>query len=55
MPKSEKFERLLKAVRKQYLGKEVPKMYRDKYGFRYDEKETKGIAFAIAKKLGIRT
>jgi len=55
MPKSEKFKRLLKTVRRQYLGKEVPKVYRSQYGLQYDEDEIEKIAFAIVKKLGMRT
>ena len=50
MPKSKKFLKLIRAVRKQYLGKEVPVKYRKKYGKKYDKDEVLRIAYAIAKK-----
>jgi len=55
MPKTKKFIKLLKKVKEQYLGKEVPKKYRKKYGKIYDANEVKSIAFAIAKKQGMKT
>jgi len=55
MPKTKKFIKLLKEVKQQYLGKEVPKKYREKYGKIYDTEEVKSIAFAIAKKFKWKT
>ena len=55
MPIPKKFIKLWKDVKQQYLGKEVPKKYREKYGKIYDAEEVKSIAFAIAKKLGWKT
>ena len=54
MPKSKKFLKLIKEVRKQYLGKKVPQKYRKKYGKVYSKDEVKSIAYAIAKKQGMR-
>ncbi len=48
MPKSKKFKKLIRKVKKQYVGKKVPKMY----GKIYDAEEAERIAFAIAQKLG---
>jgi hypothetical protein len=54
MPYSKSFSKLWKNVVDTYLGEEVPSRYRKKYGKRYDKKETKSIAFAIAKSRGIK-
>ena len=54
MPKSKKFLKLIKEVKKQYLGKQVPVKYQKKYGKRYGKDEVKNIAYAIAKKQGWR-
>ncbi len=55
MPKTKKFLKLIREVRKQYLGKSVPLKYKVRYGERYDKKEVKRIAYAIAKSKGWRT
>ena len=52
MSKSEQFLRLMRKVKKDYTGREVPPEQRSKYGKFYDEKESERIAFAVAKKLG---
>lgn len=52
MPKSKKFLKLLKAVRKQYVGKKVPKLYQKRYGKIYSKAEAERIAYATARKLG---
>ena len=54
MPKTRKFKKLIKEVKKQYLGKKVPEKYRKKYGKIYGKKGVEGIAFAIATKQGWR-
>ena len=54
MPKTKDFIELQKAVKRQYLGKKVPKKYQKKYGKRYDPKEVKSIGYAIAKKKKIK-
>jgi len=54
MPKTKDFIKLQKSVKKQYLGKKVPKQYRKRYGKRYDSKEVTGISYAIAKSRGIK-
>jgi len=54
MPKTKSFIKLEKSVRKQYLGKKVPKQYRKRYGKCYDLGEVKSIAYAIAKSKGIK-
>ncbi len=50
MPKTKKFLKLIRSVKKQYLGKSVPKKYQAKYGKQYDKDEVLRIAYAIAKK-----
>jgi len=55
MPKSKKFLKLIREVKKQYLGKSVPLKYQKKYGKRYGKDDAMSIAFAIAKKQGWRT
>ena len=55
MPKTKKFKKLLASVKKTYIGKSVPIKYQTKYGKKYDLKETKSIAYAIAKKKKYRT
>lgn len=54
MPLTKEFIKLKKAVKKQYLGKPVPKKYKAKYGAIYDLKEVKSIAYATAHKKGIK-
>ena len=54
MPKTKEFLKLEKAVKKQYLGKSVPRKYQARYGKFYDKEEVEGISFAIAKSKGIR-
>jgi len=49
MPQTRKFKKLQKAVKKQYLGKKVPKKFQKKYGKEYDLKEVESIGYAIAK------
>lgn len=53
MPHTRVFNKLLKGTKKTYLGKPVPLKFREKYGKRYDLKETKSVAYAIAKSRGI--
>jgi len=50
MPKSKKFQRLLKATRTYYAGRKVPKKYWKKYGKIYSKEEAGRIAYAIARK-----
>ena len=54
MPFTSDFKKLLENVEETYLGEKVPKQYRKKYGKRYDKKEIKPLAFAIAKSKKIR-
>ena len=54
MPFTSDFKKLLENVEETYLGEKVPKQYRKKYGKRYDKKEMKPLAFAIAKSKKIR-
>jgi len=49
MPKTKKFEKLLKSTKEHYVGKKVPLKYRERYGMIYDKEEARQIAFAIAK------
>jgi len=49
MPKTKEFKKLFKSVKKQYLGKAVPKEYQFRYGKRYDPHEIESLSYAIAK------
>jgi len=55
MPYTDEFKKLIKSTRKSYLGKDVNPKYRKKCGKKYDKKEVKSIAYAIAKVRGIKT
>lgn len=50
MPKTEAFNKLMKAMKKEYLGEEVPKTYRKQYGKMYNLKDVEAFAYAVAKK-----
>ena len=54
MPKSEKFRKLVRSMKKTYLGKRVPEKYQKRYGKLYDADEAEEIAYATGKKLGWR-
>lgn len=54
MPHTKDFLSLDKSVRKEYLGKPVPKKYQKKYGKRYGASDVKSVSFAIAKSRGIK-
>lgn len=55
MPLSQKFLELKKNVKKEYLGKLVPKKYQSRYGKRYTKEGVKSLAYAIGKSRGFRT
>lgn len=54
MPKSKDFYKLRKSVRNTYLGKPVPRKYRERYGKKYDLEDVDRVVFAIAKRRGIK-
>ena len=54
MPKTKEFKELFNSVKKTYLGKPVPSKYKARYGNRYDPKEIKSVAIAIAKSRGMK-
>ena len=54
MPTTKAFKKLLESTKKSYLGKPVPFKYEKVYGKVYQLDETKSIAYAIAKKRGIK-
>jgi len=54
MPRTKEFIKLQKAVKKEYLGKPVPKKYQKRYGKRYGPKDVKSLAFTIAKSKKIK-
>jgi hypothetical protein len=54
MPESKAFKKLKKSLTENYLGEPVPKQYQKKYGKRYDKKDIKSFAFAVAKSKGIK-
>lgn len=49
MPYTKSFKKLLRNVRRQYLGKPVKKKYANRYGKKYDEEEILGVGISIAK------
>ncbi len=54
MPFSKNFKKLLSSVEETYLGEDVPKGFRSRYGKIYNKKDIKPLAFAIAKSKGIK-
>ena len=48
------FEELLKSMKKSYLGKEVPKQYKSKYGKIYNKKDIVKFGHSVAKSRGIK-
>jgi hypothetical protein len=54
MPYTKTFKQLMKSTEKTYLGDKVKKPYQKLYGKTYDKKETKQVAFAIAKSRNIK-
>ena len=54
MPHTASFNKLWNSTKKQYLNQKVPKQYQAKYGKKYDKKEVKSVAYAIAKVKGIK-
>ena len=54
MPRSKAFNKLFENVKKSYLGNKVPKQFQSIYGKKYNKKEMKQLAIAIAKSRGIK-
>jgi len=54
MPFTQDFNKLLRSVEKTYLGEDVPKQYRKRYGKIYNKKEIEPLARVIAKSKGIK-
>jgi len=54
MPHAAQFDKLMRNVKLEYLGKPVPLKYQNRYGKKYDIKEMKPLAFAIAKSRKMR-
>ena len=54
MPKTKQFGKLFRSVKRQYLGRPVPKQYQKRYGKVYGKKDVTGFSYAIAKSRGIR-
>ena len=55
MPKSEAYKKIYSSLKKEYLGDKVPSKYRPRYGKRYDKKDLRAFAYAVAKSRGIKT
>ena len=47
------FKKLLKSMKKEYSGKQVPEEYQKKYGTMYNKKDVLSFATATAKSKGI--
>lgn len=54
MPYTKAFGKLLREMKKEYLGEEVPEKYRNKYGKMYNKKDVLSFAIATAKKKQIQ-
>jgi len=54
MPLTRNFKKLLGSVERTYLGDEVPKQFRSRYGKIYNKKDLEPLARAIAKSRGIK-
>lgn len=54
MPFTKDFRKLLGSVEETYLGEDVPKKYRKRYGKIYNKKDIQQLAMAIAKSKGIK-
>ena len=54
MPYTKDFSKLLKNLDMEYLGAPVPKKYQERYGKRYDKKDVKSFAYAVAYSKGIK-
>ena len=54
MPNTKAFNELMKSVKHTYLGEDVPKQFRKRYGKIYNKKDLKPLAIAIAKSKGIK-
>lgn len=54
MPRSKAFERMYASLKKNYLYEKVPAKYQKRYGKRYDKKDVKSFAYAVAKSKGIK-
>ena len=54
MPYTKSFKKLLASVEDTYLGDEVPKQYRKRYGKIYNKKDIEPLAITIAKSKGIK-
>ena len=53
MTQTPSFKKLLKSMKKEYFGKQVPEKYQEKYGTMYNKKDVLSFAIATAKKKGI--
>ena len=54
MPTTKTFKKLLASVEDTYLGDEVPKQYKKRYGKIYNKKDIEPLAISIAKSRGIK-
>lgn len=54
MPHTKDFRKLLGSMEEEYLGEPVPKKYVKRYGKRYDSKDVKAFAYAVANAKGIK-
>jgi len=54
MPTTKAFKELMKNVKKNYWGEEVPKEYVKDYGKIYNKKDIKKFAIRLAKSKGIK-
>jgi hypothetical protein len=54
MPHTQAFNEMLGSLKREYLGKKVPVKYKKRYGKRYDPKDVKSFAYALAKSKGIK-
>ena len=54
MPFTNDFKKLLGSVKETYLGEDVPRQYKKRYGKIYNKKDIKPLAISIAKSKKIK-
>lgn len=51
---TESFKKLIGVMTEEYLGKQVPKEFQERYGKTYDKEDIKSFAYAVARSRGIK-
>ena len=51
---TESFKKLKGALTEEYLDKQVPQKFQERYGKTYDKEDIKSFAYAVARSRGIK-